>query len=219
MLSTAASAFPNITSQPVLLRALSILKRAISGLSSFISFGRLSLTAPEAPTTAPVQPQADTGPLLVTTPPETPPPVSHSSGSSLEPRLFSRGSAESRLLPAHSLIPRLLHSSNPLLTAVQRLKQPMSDPSSHLTNPIIGQEELAGEDCTCSSSMETGAEDASPTSSSGVMGALERSTSSLAEAIEEEPAAEKAAREEADKAFLEKNNKPEVQAFSCPWFA
>ena len=102
---------------------------------------------------------------------------------------------------------------------MQRLKQPVSDPSSPLTNPIIGQEELAGEDCTHSASMETGAEDVSPTSSSGVMGALERHMSSLAEAVEEEPAAEKAAREEADKAFLEKNNKPEVQAFSCPWFA
>ena len=116
-------------------------------------------------------------------------------------------------MPAHSLIPRLLHSSNPILTAVQLLEQPMSDPQSPLTNPIIGQEELAGEDCTHSSSMETGAEDVSPTSSSGVRGALERNTSSLLEAIEEEPAADKAAKEEADQ--------PKVQSLlahecTCP---
>jgi hypothetical protein len=207
MLSTAANASPNISSQPVLLRALSSLERATSGLSSFISFRRLSSAAPAAPTAAPMQPQADIGPPPVTTSPETPLPVSHSSGSSLGSRLFSRVSAGSRLLPAHSFIPGLLHSSNPVLTAVQRLKQPVSDPSSPLTNPIIGQEELAGEDCTHSSSMETGAEDVSPTSSSGVRGALERNTSSLLEAIDEVPAAEKAAGEEADQAFLEKTDK------------
>ena len=74
----------------------------------------------------------------------------------------------------------------------------------------MGQGDLAGEDYTHSSSMETGAGEASPTSSSGVRGALERNTSSLAEAIEEEPAAEKAAKEEADNVFLENTNKPKV---------
>ena len=113
-------------------------------------------------------------------------------------------------MPAHSLIPRLLHSSNPILTAVQPLEQPMSDPQSPLTNPIIGQGELAGEDYTHSSSMETGAGDVSPTSSSGVMGAFKKNTCSLVEAIERESAADKAAREEADKVILEKTNKPKV---------
>ncbi len=204
MLSTAANASPNISSQPVLLGSLSILNRAISGLSSFISFGRLSTTAPAAPTTAPMQPQAETGAPPVTTRPETPLPVGHSCGSSLGSRLFSRVSTGSRLLPAHSFIPGLLQSSNPILTAVQCLKQPMSDPNSALTNPIIGQEELAGEDYTRSSPMETGAEDVSPTSSSGVKGALERNVSSLLEAIEGEPAADKAASKEADKVFMDK---------------
>jgi hypothetical protein len=93
---------------------------------------------------------------------------------------------------------------------VQPVQQPMSDPNSPLTNPIIGQEELAEEDCTHSSSMETGAGDAFPTSSSGVRGAFEKNTSSLAEATEEEPAPDKAAKEEADKVFLEQSNKPKV---------
>jgi len=48
-----------------------------------------------------------------------------------------------------------------------------------------------------------------------VKGLLETNTSSLAEAIERETAADKAAREEADKVFLEKTNKPKVQACSC----
>ena len=109
-----------------------------------------------------------------------------------------------------TFIPRLRLSSNPVLTAVQPVQQLMSDPSSHLTNPIIGQGDPAGEDCTHSSSMETGAGDASPTSSSGARGAFETNTSSLAEAIEEEPAADKAAKEEADNVFLENTNKPKV---------
>ena len=48
----------------------------------------------------------------------------------------------------------------------------------------------------------------------GVTGVLETNTSSLAEAIERESAADKAAREEADKVFLEKTNNPKVQSFS-----
>ena len=214
MLSTKADAFPNIVSQPVLLQSLSILKRAISGHSSFISFSRLSSTASAAAAAAAMQPQADTGSTPVTTPPETPLSVSHGSGSNLGSRLFSRVSAGSQLLPGHSFVPGLLHSSKPTLTAVQPLEQPMSDPSCHLTNPIIGQEELAGEDCTRSSSMETGAGDASPTSSSGVKGVL-KNISSLAEAIGRESAADEAARGEADKVFQEKINKPKVQSFSC----
>ena len=90
-----------------------------------------------------------------------------------------------------AFIPALHSSSRPVLTAVQPLQQPMSDPNSHLTNPIIGQGELAGEGYThSSSSMETGAGNASPTFSSGVRGAVEKKTSSLAEAIEEESAPE-----------------------------
>ncbi len=86
----------------------------------------------------------------------------------------------------------------------------MPDPNSPLTNPIIGQGDLAGEDYTRPSSMETGAEDASPTASSGVRGALETNTSSLAKAIEVEPAAEKAAKGEGDQVFLDNTNKPKV---------
>ena len=104
-----------------------------------------------------------------------------------------------------TFIPRLRLSSNPVLTAVQPVQQLMSDPSSHLTNPIIGQGDLAGEDCTHSSSMETGAGDASR-----ARGAFETNTSPLAEAIEEEPAADKAAKEEAENVFLENTNKPKV---------
>ncbi len=215
MPSTEADASPNISSQPVLLRSQSSLKRAMSGLTTFISFGRLSSSAPAAPAAAPTQPQADVGAPPVTTHPETPLSVSHSSGSILGSRLFSRVSAGSLLLPAHSFIPGLLYSSKPILTAVQPLQQPMSHSNSHLTNPIIGQGELAGEDYTHSSSIEVGAGDASPTSSSGVKGLLETNTSSLAEAIERETTADKAAREEADKVFLEKTNKPKVQACSC----
>ncbi|KAL0040643.1 hypothetical protein WJX79_000381 [Trebouxia sp. C0005] len=107
-----------------------------------------------------------------------------------------------------TFIPRLRYSSNPILTAVQPLQQPMSDPTSHLTNPIIGQEELAGEGYTHSSSVETGAWGVSQTSSSGVRGALEKNTSSLAEAIERESAADKAAKEEGDKVIMEKTKKP-----------
>jgi hypothetical protein len=114
-----------------------------------------------------------------------------------------------------TFIPGLLYSSKPILTAVQPLQQPMSDPNSHLTNPIIGQGELAGEDYAHSSFMVTGTGDASPTSSSGVRGALEKNTSSLAEAIERESAADKAAKEEADKVLLEKTTKPKVQPYPC----
>ena len=124
--------------------------------------------------------------------------------------LRSQSSLKRAMSGLGTFIPGLLFSSKPILTAVQPLEQPMSDPSSHHSNPIIGQEELAGEDYTHSSSMETGAGDASPTSSSGARGALEKNTSSLAEAIERESAADKAAREEADKVILEKTNKPKV---------
>ncbi len=106
-----------------------------------------------------------------------------------------------------TFIPRLRLSSNPILTAVQPVQQPMSNPNSPLTNPIIGQGDLAGEDYTRSSSMETGAGDASTTSSSGVKGLLETNTSSLGEAID---AADKTAKEEADKVFLDNINKPKV---------
>jgi len=109
-----------------------------------------------------------------------------------------------------TFIPALRSSSRPVLTAVQPVQQPMSDPSSPPTNPIIGQGELAGEDYMRSSSMETGVGDAFPTSSSGVRGAFENNTSSLAEAIEEEPAPDKAAKGEADKIFLDNTNKPKV---------
>lgn len=50
--------------------------------------------------------------------------------------------------------------------------------------------------------------DASPTSPAGARGAVKKNTSSLEEAIERQPAADKAAREEADKVFLDKTNKP-----------
>ncbi|DBB07390.1 TPA: hypothetical protein ACH3X3_008875 [Trebouxia sp. C0006] len=122
--------------------------------------------------------------------------------------LRSQSSLRRSMSGLGTFIPRLRLSSNPVLTAVQPVQQLMSDPSSHLTNPIIGQGDLAGEDCTHSSSMETGAGDASPTSSSGARGAFETNTSPLAEAIEEEPAADKAAKEEADNVFLENTNKP-----------
>ena len=52
--------------------------------------------------------------------------------------------------------------------------------------------------------------DASPTSPAGARGAVKKNTSSLEEAIERQPAADKAAREEADKVFLDKTNKPKV---------
>ncbi|DBA74054.1 TPA: hypothetical protein ACH3X1_010869 [Trebouxia sp. C0004] len=195
-----ADASPNISFQPVLLRSQARFKRAMSGLSAFISSGILSSTAPAAPATAPMQPQADTGASFS---------ASHSSGSNLGSRLFSRVSVGSRLLPAHSFIPGLLYSSMPTLTAVQPLQQPISDPDSHLTNSTIGQGELAGDEHTHPSSREAGAGDVSLASSSGLRGALVKNTSSLAEAIEREFAAEKAAMEEADKVFLEKTNKPQ----------
>jgi len=44
---------------------------------------------------------------------------------------------------------------------------------------------------------------------------LEKNTSSLAEAIERESAADKAAKEEADKVLLEKTTKPKVQPYPC----
>ncbi len=134
-----------------------------------------------------------------------------SSHTSPQPTLSrSQSSLKRAMSGLGTFVPGLLYSSKPILTAVQPLQQPMSDPTSHLINPIIGQEELAGEDHTHSSSMKTGAGDASPTSSSGMKGALEKNTSSLAEAIERESAADKAAREEADKIVLEKTNKPKV---------
>ncbi|KAA6416437.1 MAG: hypothetical protein FRX49_13584 [Trebouxia sp. A1-2] len=211
MLSTEADASLNISTEPVVLHSQSSLKRAIFGLTSFISFSRLSdLTASAAPAASPMQTQADTAAPPVTTPPETPLSVNHSSEASLGSQLFSKVSAGSRLLPAHSFIPGLLCSFKPTLTAVQPLEQPMFDTTSHLTNPIIGQEELAGEDGTHSSSVKFGAVDASPTSSSGVRGLLATNTSSLAEAIERESAADKAARQEADEVFLEKTNKPKA---------
>ncbi len=124
--------------------------------------------------------------------------------------LRSQSSLKRAMSGLGTFVPGLLYSSKPILTAVQPLQQSLSDPNSHLTNPIIGQGELAGEDYTHSSSMETGAGDVSPTSSSGVMGAFKKNTCSLVEAIERESAADKAAREEADKVILEKTNKPKV---------
>ena len=134
-----------------------------------------------------------------------------SSNTSPQPTLSSSQSSLKRAMSGlGTFVPRLLYSSKPILTAVQPLQQSMSDPNSHLTNPIIGQGEVAGEDYTHSSSVETGAGDVSPTSSSGAMGALKKNTSCLAEAIKRESAADKAAREEADKVILEKTNKPKV---------
>ncbi|DBA74063.1 hypothetical protein WJX77_007836 [Trebouxia sp. C0004] len=132
-----------------------------------------------------------------------------SSATSPQPTpLRSQSSLKQAMSGLSTFIPGLLYSSKPILTAVQPLQQPMSDPTSHPTNPIVGQGELAGEDYGHSSSMETGAGDVSPTSSSEVKGALEKNTSSLVEAIERESAADKVAREKADKVFLEKSNKP-----------
>lgn len=105
-----------------------------------------------------------------------------------------------------TFMPALRFSSKPILTAVQPLEQPISDPSCHLTNPIIGQGELAGEDYTHSSSMETGAGGCLPNISCRGEGSLKAGP--LEEAIERQPAADKAAREEADKVFLDKTNKP-----------
>ena len=116
--------------------------------------------------------------------------------------LRSQSSLRRAMSELGTFIPALRFSSKPILTAVQPLQQPMSDPSCHLTNPIIGQEELAGEDYTHSSSMETSAGDASPSFSSGAKKALQKNTSSLADAIEKESAA--------DKVILEKTNKPKV---------
>ncbi|KAA6416441.1 MAG: hypothetical protein FRX49_13588 [Trebouxia sp. A1-2] len=131
-----------------------------------------------------------------------------STSTSPQTPLRSQSSLKRAMSGLGTFFPVLRYSSKPILTAVQPLQQPMSDPTSHLTHPIIGQGELAGEDYNHSSFTETDAGDASPTLSSGVRGALEKNTSSLAEAIQRESAAEKAAKEEADKLILEKTKKP-----------